>query len=77
MCDLFFDGRLSKVSLPGRASGGLRVMRVTKRMRGRFKRKLLQMRRVKIKNLRRMFRGCSQMTSSPEGEGGGKPKDDE
>ena len=55
MCDLFFDGRLSKVSLPGRASGGLRVMRVTKRMRGRFKRKLLQMRRVKIKNLRRMI----------------------
>ena len=30
-------------------------MRVTKRMRGRFKRKLLQMRRVKIKNLRRMI----------------------
>ena len=23
------------------------------------------------------LRGCSQMTSSPEGEGGGKPKDDE
>ena len=58
MCDLFFDGRLSKASLPGRASGGLRVMRVmrvTKRMRGRFKRKLLQMRRVEIKNLRRMI----------------------
>ena len=28
------------------------------------------------KNQRKCLRGCSQMTSSPEGEGGGKRKDD-
>ena len=30
-----------------------------------------------ISTRNRLVRGCSQMTSSPEGEGGGKPKDDE